>query len=72
MHLTGKIMIENEEKHQIEAQQRGFNLERRCNGMDEAWRFAPGRGIWSLHRRCDEARLHFCFAKIRAGTVPSF
>ena len=20
----------------------------------------------------DEARLHFCFAKIRAGTVPSF
>ena len=32
--------------------------------MDETWRFAPGRGIWSLHRRCDEARLHFCFAKI--------
>ena len=34
--------------------------------MSEAWHFMPGRGIWNLCRRGDEARLHFCFAKIRA------
>ena len=33
--------------------------------MNETWCFAPGRGIWSLRRRCDEARLHFYFAKIK-------
>ena len=37
----------------------GLSRKRRCNGMDETWHFVPGRGIWSLHRRCDEARLHF-------------
>ena len=40
--------------------------------MDEAWRFAPGRGIWSLHRRCDEARLHFSLQskeKLMFGSV---
>ena len=33
--------------------------------MSETWTSGPGRGIWSLHRRRDEARLHFCFAKLR-------
>ena len=32
--------------------------------MNEAWHFMPGRWIWSLCRRGDEARLHFYFAKI--------
>ena len=37
---------------------------RRCSGMNETWPSRPGREIWSLHRRGDEARLHFCSAKI--------
>ena len=32
----------------MKAQRSGFHLERRCSGMNETWRFAPGRGIWSL------------------------
>ena len=26
----------------------GLSRKRRCNGMYETWRFAPGRTIWNL------------------------
>ena len=33
--------------------------------MNETWAFSPGRTIWNLRRRGDEARLHFDFYEIK-------
>ena len=38
--------------------------------MSETWHWCRGETIWSLHRRCDEARLHFClWQKLLFGSV---